>query len=314
MARLPPVVVVLTGPTGAGKSRLALELAARTPVELINMDSAQVYRGLDIGTAKPDAATQAQVRHHLIDIRDPAQSYNAGEFVRDARACIEACQQRGRVPVLVGGTLLYLRALRRGLATLPAADAAVRRALEARAASLGWPALHAELARVDPAAAARIHANDAQRIQRALEVFELTGRPISILQAETRGLDADYRWLAFALVPADRAALQARLAQRFNAMLAAGLVGEVGSLYRRGDLTEHHPAVRSVGYRQLWRHLAGRCSLAEATTAAIQATCQLAKRQMTWLRSETGLQPLDPEQLSASSAVFESVARSAGTC
>lgn len=313
MKPLPPVVV-LTGPTGAGKTQLALELAARQPVELINMDSAQVYRGLDIGTAKPDAATRAQVVHHLIDIRDPAQSYNAGEFVRDAQACIQDVHQRGRVPVLVGGSLLYLRALRRGLASLPEADAAVRQSLEARAAKQGWAALHAELARVDPTAAARIHANDAQRIQRALEVYQLTGRPISSLQSDTQGLDGAYRWLAFALVPGDRGGLQVRLGHRFRTMLEAGLVQEVRALYQRGDLTDRHPAVRSVGYRQLWRHLAGELSLQEATAAAITATCQLAKRQMTWLRSETGLVSLDPVQLSSAEKVFHSVARAAEPC
>jgi tRNA dimethylallyltransferase len=307
-ARIP--VVVITGPTGSGKTQLALELAARLPLEIVNMDSAQVYRGLDIGTAKPDAATRARVPHHLIDIRDAAQSYSAGEFVRDAREQIEAIHRRGRIPALVGGTLLYLRALRRGLAVLPEADPATRAAIDARAARSGWPALHAELAAVDPAAAARIHPNDAQRIQRALEVHQLTGQSISSLQAATRGLEDNYEWLGFALLPADRAAHQAALRTRFQSMLDAGLLQEVQKLQRRGDLTERHPAVRSVGYRQLWRHIEGHCSLAAATDAANVATSQLAKRQLTWLRSESGLVMLDPLQPSTSKEVFTSVARS----
>jgi tRNA dimethylallyltransferase len=307
-ARIP--VLVITGPTGSGKTQLALELATRLPLEIVNMDSAQVYRGLDIGTAKPDAPTRERIPHHLIDIRDAALSYSVGEFVRDAREQIEAIQSRNHIPALVGGTLLYLRALRRGLAVLPEADPATRAALDARAAHSGWPALHAELAAVDAVAAARIHPNDGQRIQRALEVHQLTGHSISSLQAATRGLEDRYEWLGFALLPADRAAHQAALRARFQSMLDAGLLQEVQKLHRRGDLTERHPAVRSVGYRQLWRYIEGHYSLAAAIEAANVATSQLAKRQLTWLRSEPGLVMLDPLQPSTSKEVISSVARS----
>jgi tRNA dimethylallyltransferase len=285
-------VAVLAGPTGSGKSALALQLAARLPLEIISVDSAQVFRGLDIGTAKPTPAERAAVPHHLLDIREPHQSYSAGEFVRDARALIDAVHGRGRLPLLVGGTMLYFRALWRGIARLPSAAPALRAALEAEAATRGWPALHAELAAVDPAAALRIHHNDAQRIQRALEVFRLSGQPISELQRATSGLANAYRWHAWALLPADRTLHRALLAARLEQMLAAGFADEVRALYARGDLHAALPAVRSVGYRQLWKWCAGECSLAQARDQALVATCQLAKRQLTWLRSEPLLLPL----------------------
>jgi len=288
-------VAILAGPTGSGKSALAMALAHALPVEIISVDSAQVFRGLDLGTAKPSAAERAAVAHHLIDIRDPRDSYSAGEFVRDARQLIAEIHARRRLPLLVGGTMLYYRALLRGIAALPPADPALRAELAAAAAARGWAALHAELAARDPLAAARIHPNDPQRIQRALEVIHLTGKPLSELQAATHGSEQAYRWLAWALVPGDRARHRARLAQRFDAMLGSGLMQEVQRLYARGDLRADLPALRTVGYRQLWLVCAGRCVLSAARELAIAATCQLAKRQLTWLRSEPLLSALDAD-------------------
>jgi tRNA dimethylallyltransferase len=290
----PVPALVLTGPTGSGKSAWAGRLAQSLPIEIISVDSAQVYRGMDIGTAKPSAAVRARIAHHLLDIRDPAESYSAGEFVRDARSALRAIHERGRLPVLVGGTMLYLRALLSGMAELPQASAPVRAELEARAAALGWQALHAELARVDPLAAAKIHPRDPQRIQRALEVYQLTGRNISDWQAATHAPSDGVHWLRFALVPTDRVQLRRVLHTRFSAMLEAGLVGEVAALFQRRDLHAELPAIRSVGYRQLWAYCAGRIELEEASSLAVAATCQLAKRQLTWLRAETGYECLDP--------------------
>lgn len=287
-------VIVVTGPTGAGKSDWALGLAETLPVEIVSCDSAQVFRGLDIGSAKPDAATRARVPHHLLDIRDPAESYSAGEFVADATAVLHAILARGRLPVVVGGTMLYLRALLQGMAALPKARADIRAEIDARAAREGWPALHAELARHDPVAAARIHANDRQRIQRALEVYYATGTPISAWQAVAGAAAPEFEFHAWALVPADRAALHERIARRFEAMMAAGFLDEVRALYARPDLTPQHPAIRAVGYRQLWQHLAGECSLEEASGRAVAATRQLAKRQLTWLKSSLLLEKTDP--------------------
>jgi tRNA dimethylallyltransferase len=292
-----PLLVVLTGPTGIGKSALAMELAAELdgtlPVEIVSVDSAQVYRGLDIGTAKPDRVARARVAHHLIDIREPSESYSAGDFVREARAVIDAIHARRRVPLLVGGTMLYLRALRNGLAPLPPASPPLRAQIEALAAQQGWAALHAQLAVVDAPAAARIAPQDAQRIQRALEVFQLTGVPISQYQRCAHDTGRTYRWRGFALWPASRQQLRSQLAQRFEAMMRAGLLEEVRALYSRGDLSERHPSVRAVGYRQLWQHCAGRCSLQDAIGAAVVASAQLAKRQLTWLRRDIALQRLE---------------------
>jgi len=271
-----------------------MRLAAEMPIEIISVDSAQVYRGMDIGTAKPTADERARVRHHLLDIRDPAQPYSAGEFVADASARLREIHARGRLPVLVGGTMLYLRALLRGIAALPAAAPALRAQLDAEARERGWPALHAELATVDARAAARIHPNDPQRIQRALEVYRLTGRSISDWQAGTRAPIAGVQWLRIALIPSDRALLVRRLGQRFAAMLAAGLVAEVRALYQRGDLHAELPAIRAVGYRQLWDYCAGSCDLTRASALAVTATAQLAKRQLTWLRGDLGFQGIDP--------------------
>lgn len=285
--------IVLTGPTGAGKSDWAGRLAQELPVEIVSVDSALVYRGMDIGTAKPDPALRARVPHHLIDIRDPAEVYSAGEFAADSRRIIAEIRARGRIPLLVGGTMLYLRALIRGIADLPRGSAELRRAIDARAAAEGWPTLHAELARLDPQAAARIHPNDPQRIQRALEVWHVTGKPLSQLQRETRGA-LDARLPRWALVPADRSALHAGLARRLARMMDAGFLDEVARLRQRPDLTARHSALRAVGYRQLWAHLDGAYGLAEARERALSATRQLAKRQLTWLRSDREVRWIDP--------------------
>jgi tRNA dimethylallyltransferase len=289
-------VYVLTGPTGAGKSDWAERLAETAPIEIVSVDSALVYRGMDIGSAKPDRALRRRIPHHLIDICEPTDNYSAGRFVADATAAIEAIHARGRVPLLVGGTMLYLRALLHGLAPLPQASPQVRREIDERAAREGWSTLHAELARLDPEAAVRINRADPQRIQRALEVCYVTGRPISELQRDTLSPLARYPVRAWALAPADRAVLHQRLELRFNRMLAAGFLDEVRSLRARGDLDPRHSSMRAVGYRQLWAHLAGECDLEEATRRGIFATRQLAKRQLTWMRSERSLNWLDPEQ------------------
>lgn len=287
--------LILTGPTGSGKSDWAVALAEAAPVEIISVDSAQVYRGLDIGTAKPERSLRERIPHHLVDICDPAERYSAGRFVGDALAQMRAVRARGRVPLLVGGTMLYLRALRHGLAPLPQASGEVRAQLDARAAREGWPALHAELARIDPQAAARIQAADGQRIQRALEVAFTAGQPISQLQGATVSPLSGWTVHCWMLHPADRPALHQRLQSRFEAMMAAGFLDEVRHLRDRGDLTPDLPAMRAVGYRQLWSHLAGELSLAQARERAVSATRQLAKRQLTWMRSERAGTWVDPQ-------------------
>ncbi|MBK1612749.1 tRNA (adenosine(37)-N6)-dimethylallyltransferase MiaA [Rubrivivax gelatinosus] len=280
-----PAAICLAGPTASGKTAAALALAARRPLEIISVDSALVYRGLDIGTAKPSAAERAAVPHHLIDIVDPADSYSAARFVADATRLVAEIAARGRLPLLVGGTMLYFKALRDGLDTMPETDPAIRAELDARAAALGWPALHAELARVDPVTAARLAPNDAQRIQRALEVFLGSGRPISAWQQGARAQrPAAAAWPLVSLEPASRAWLHGRIAERFDAMLAAGLVDEVRALRARGDLQPGLPSMRCVGYRQAWEALdAG--DLAPLRERGVAATRQLAKRQLTWLRA-----------------------------
>jgi len=288
-------VFVLTGPTGSGKTDWAIRLAEEAPVEIVSVDSALVYRGFDIGTAKPARELRGRIPHHLIDICDPSESYSAGRFVKDASACIEQIHARRRVPLLVGGTMLYLRALLYGLAPLPQASPGLRRDIDARAGREGWPALHAELARLDAAAAARIKANDSQRIQRALEVCYTTGRPISELQRATVSPLAGRPLRYWALAPGDRSVLHERLERRFYAMLAAGFLDEVRHLHQRGDLSARHSSVRAVGYRQLWAHLDGEYSLEEAARRGLSATRQLAKRQLTWMRSQGGPQWIDPD-------------------
>jgi tRNA dimethylallyltransferase len=290
-----PPILLLSGPTAAGKSEWAERLAADAPIEIVSVDSALVYREMDIGTAKPSIQVRAAIPHHLIDIRDPAESYSAGDFVRDALEAIVSIESRGRIALLVGGTQLYLRALTRGLAALPLASPQLRATIDARAQELGWPALHAELARLDPLAAARIHPTDPQRIQRALEVCLGAGRPLSELQRDTRPPLADRRLLHWSLVPGDRRVLHDRIRNRFLRMLQQGFLQEVEELRNRGDLTAQHPAMRAVGYRQLWEHLDGHMTLEEATERAIAATRQLAKRQLTWIRADRSALPADPE-------------------
>lgn len=294
-----PPVILLAGPTASGKTELALALAARAPVEIVSVDSSQVYRGFDIGAAKPDAVIRGRVRHHLLDIREPAQAYSAGEFVADAMAAIRDIQGRGRVPLLVGGTMLYFNALIRGIAPLPVADPAIRAALDSRAAQLGWPAMHAALAEVDPVAAARIHPNDPQRIQRALEVYAASGRTISDWQRMTESPVAALNLHRYALVPGDRTVLHTRIAQRFTTMMKDGLLQEVESLLRRPDIHSGTPALRAVGYRQLLAYLEGECSLEEAVRRAVVATRQLAKRQLTWINADAGWRRVDPFAVSA---------------
>jgi tRNA dimethylallyltransferase len=287
-------VYLLSGPTGAGKTDWAIRLAECAPVEIVSVDSALVYRGLDIGTAKPSREVRARLAHHLIDICDPAERYSAGRFVTDALASIRAIHARHRVPLLVGGTMLYLRSLLTGLADLPEASPDLRAQLDARAAARGWPALHAELKRLDPEAAARIAPNDAQRIQRALEVCRTTGKPISELQRRTVSPLSGFTVRYWMLKPSDRAVLHQRLAERLDRMMAEGFLEEVRRLRDRGDLSLSHPSMRAVGYRQLWAHLDGDYDLAEGIRRALAATRQLAKRQLTWMRSEPRGEWLEP--------------------
>ncbi|MEW6166633.1 MAG: tRNA (adenosine(37)-N6)-dimethylallyltransferase MiaA [Pseudomonadota bacterium] len=294
-------IVCLMGPTASGKTGLALALAKRLPVEIVSVDSAQVYRGMDIGTAKPSPEVLARVPHHLVDILDPTEIYSAARFAADARGLIDAIRARRCIPLLVGGTMLYFRALQQGLSELPPADADLRARLERQARVEGWPALHAKLQSVDPETAARLHPNDQQRIQRALEIYELTGMPPSALQGQASGGELRGPVRRLALLPAQRAMLHERIAQRFDAMMAQGLLEEVRSLRARGDLRADLPSMRAVGYRQLWAHLDGRLTLPEAVARAVAATRQYAKRQLTWLRMEIArapaseLQVLDPD-------------------
>ena len=285
--------ILLMGPTGSGKSELAVRLAETLPLEIISVDSALVYRGMDIGTAKPDAAARSRAVHHLIDIRDPVAGYSAGEFLVDAWSAMQDIWARGRQPLLVGGTMLYFHALSHGIADLPAADPVVRAAIDAHAARDGWAAVHAELMRVDPAAAARIHANDPQRIQRALEVYRLTGERISSLQQRRLSVLSDIEVAEIVLSPLERSELHKRIETRFDTMLQAGFLAEVRALHERSDLTAEHTSMRAVGYRQLWRHLAGLSTLSEARDQGIAATRQLAKRQLTWLKRRAGARWFD---------------------
>ena len=306
-----PLGVCLAGPTASGKTAVALALAAELPIEIISVDSALVYRGMDIGTAKPSAAERAAVPHHLIDLIDPSQVYSAARFATDATRLAAEIRGRGRLPLLVGGTMLYFKALRDGLHAMPGADATVRRDLDERAAALGWPALHAELAQVDPEAAARLAPNDAQRIQRALEVFRLSGRALS----EWHRIGATHApaagtWPMVALEPASRAWLHARIGQRLDQMLASGLLQEVRVLRARGDLQATMPAMRCVGYRQDWQALEeGRLDGLRDTAAA--ATRQLAKRQLTWLRAVADRVVVAADATDATAAALQALKRCA---
>jgi tRNA dimethylallyltransferase len=283
------------GPTASGKSALAMALARELDGEIVTVDSAQVYRGMDVGTAKPSAEERAQVPHHLIDVVDPTEAYSAARFVADAQRAIADVRSRGRVPILAGGTMLYFKALTEGLSSLPRADPGMRATLDARAATQGWPALHAELARVDPATARRLPPTDSQRIQRALEVYYVTGTPISALQGK-RAAPPLGDTIAVALIPPDRAALHDAIARRFDAMLAAGLVDELRRLRAAYALDPAMPSMRCVGYRQAWRFLEGEIDAQGLRASGIAATRQLAKRQLTWLRSTpaTAFPPGDP--------------------
>jgi tRNA dimethylallyltransferase len=285
--------IFLMGPTASGKTALALALHDRLPVEIISVDAAQVYRGMDIGTAKPTAEEQARAPHRLIDIRDPAQAYSAADFCADALREMEAVTRAGRIPLLVGGTMFYFRALEFGLSVLPRADVAVRARLSEEARELGWPTLHARLAAHDPAAAARISPNDQQRIQRALEIIELTGRSPSELAASHPPGTLPYRVTRIALLPGDRAQLAERIFRRFGQMLERGLVAEVEKLFQRRDLSLQMPSMRTVGYRQVWEYLTGTVKYSEMCEKAVIATRQLAKRQITWLRGYPGVNSID---------------------
>ena len=314
-----PLAIALMGPTASGKTALALDWAQRYGGEIVSVDSALVYRGLDIGAAKPSTEEQARVPHHLIDLREPWQPYSAAEFAADARRALDEIAARGRLPILAGGTGLYFHALLHGLAPMPEADPALREQLQAEAGQRGWAAMHAELTELDPEAAARIHATDAQRIQRALEVYRLSGRRISDWRREAAGAPRlPYRVLKLVLAPADRAVLHARIAQRYDAMLAAGFLDEVRALRALPELQAHPrplelPALRAVGYRQAWEFL-DRCERDGSADAAdfrdrgIYATRQLAKRQLTWLRGELDARWLDPgadrEALEQAAALF----------
>ena len=290
-----PPAIFLLGPTASGKTALALALCDRFPLEIVSVDSALVYRDMNIGTAKPDVATLQRYPHHLVDLIDPTESYSAARFRSDALAAMADIASRGKIPLLVGGTMLYAKALLGGLSKLPEADPAVRAELEAEALEVGWPAMHAELARVDPVAAARLQPADAQRVQRALEVFRITGEPISQLQnGAAEAPDFPYDALQIGLAPSERSVLHERIAARFDAMLAQGLMEELRGLRQRYALHADLPAMRCVGYRQAWSFLEGDCNEAVLREQGVAATRQLAKRQLTWLRSGQGLEVLDP--------------------
>lgn len=281
-----PPVICLMGPTAAGKTELAVELVRRLPCDIVSVDSAMVYRGMDIGTAKPGPEVLAEAPHRLIDICEPSEPYSAARFRNDARHEVDIIHAAGRIPLLVGGTGLYFRAFASGLADLPAASHSCRQRLQQQAREQGWEALHARLAEVDPASAERIHPNDPQRLQRALEVYEISGRPLSELWADADAESLPYTLIKQVVAPSDRAVLRERAKTRFHAMLEAGLVAEVTALYQRRDLDQAMPSMRMVGYRQIWRYLEGQLDYQEMITHAIVATRQLAKRQLTWFRAE----------------------------
>ncbi|MCT4707952.1 tRNA (adenosine(37)-N6)-dimethylallyltransferase MiaA [Enterobacteriaceae bacterium H16N7] len=289
-----PKAIFLMGPTASGKTALAINLRKTLPVELISVDSALIYQGMDIGTAKPTAGELAQAPHRLLDILDPAQAYSAADFRRDALNEMAEITASGRIPLLVGGTMLYFKALLEGLSPLPAADPEVRARIEQQAAELGWDALHSQLVDIDPVAGARIHPNDPQRLSRALEVFFISGKTLTEL-TQTSGEALPYQVHQFAIAPASRELLHQRIEQRFHQMLASDFEAEVRALFARGDLHTEMPSIRCVGYRQMWSYLAGEISHEEMVYRGICATRQLAKRQMTWLRGWEGVHWLDSE-------------------
>ena len=301
-----PPVIFLMGPTASGKTALAIELVKRLPCDIISVDSALIYRGMDIGTAKPAAEELAQAPHRLLDIRDPSQAYSAADFRQDALREIEAIVAQGRIPLLVGGTMLYYKALLEGLSPLPAADPVIRQAIEEEAAASGWEALHAQLRSIDPVAAERIHPNDPQRLSRALEVYRISGKTLTEL-TQTKGEQLPYRTLQFAIAPADRELLRQRIAERFHLMLAQGFEQEVRALYQRGDLNADLPSIRCVGYRQMWEYIDGQISYDEMVYRGIVATCQLAKRQMTWLRSWQNVTWLETGAISNADIICQSI-------
>lgn len=301
-----PTVIFLMGPTASGKTALAIELAKRLPCDIISVDSALVYRGMDIGTAKPTAAEQAQAPHRLLDLIDPTEAYSAADFRRDALREIESIVAQGRIPLLVGGTMLYYKALLEGLSPLPAADPIIRQAIETEAEQIGWDALHAQLQQIDPVSAARIHPNDPQRLSRALEVYRISGKTLTEL-TQTKGEQLPYRTLQFAIAPTDRELLRQRIAERYQLMLSQGFEQEVRALYQRGDLHADLPSIRCVGYRQMWEYLEGKMSYDEMVYRGIVATCQLAKRQMTWLRGWENVTWLETGAVNNADIVCQSI-------
>ena len=302
-------VICLMGPTATGKTDIAVRLSEQIPADIVSVDSALVYRGMDIGTAKPDAKTLARAPHRLIDIRDPEENYSAGDFVRDAQREIDATHAKGRVPLLVGGTMMYFRSLTQGLADLPRADSVIRRKLDAEALELGWPHLHARLKGIDRQAAQRINENDSQRIQRALEVFEISGETLTEWHARQSESGADYRFIKIAFIPADRLRLHALIEARLNHMIEAGFVDEVRDLLKRPGLTADSASMRAVGYRQLLSFIEGRLDFPAACRQALVATRQLAKRQLTWLRAENELTTFEPLELDPFDAISGFVAK-----
>ena len=301
MAKNP--VICLAGPTATGKTDFAVRLRERLPLEIISVDSALVYRGMNIGTAKPDAETLNRAPHRLIDIRDPEDNYSAGDFVRDAALEMKDIRGSGRIPLLVGGTMMYFRSLTEGIAELPEADPDVRAILDADAAAVGWPAMHQKLEEIDPGASARINPNDSQRIQRALEVYEISGRTMSAWQATGKRPGADRSYLKIALVPGSRSVLHERISARLQSMFERGFIEEVEALRHRPGLTGQSSSMRAVGYRQIWSHLDGEYDRATAQEKALAATRQLAKRQLTWLRSDEQLNRFDPLEGKAFDAI-----------
>ena len=301
-----PTVIFLMGPTASGKTALAIELAKRLPCDIISVDSALVYRGMDIGTAKPTAGEQAQAPHRLLDLIEPTEAYSAADFRRDALSEIESIVAQGRIPLLVGGTMLYYKALLEGLSPLPAADPLIRQAIETEAAQIGWDALHQQLQHIDPVSAARIHPNDPQRLSRALEVYRISGKTLTEL-TQTKGEQLPYRTLQFAIAPTDRELLRQRIAERYKLMLAQGFEQEVRALYQRGDLNADLPSIRCVGYRQMWEYLDGQLSYDEMVYRGIVATCQLAKRQMTWLRGWQNVTWLETGAVNNADIVCQSI-------